>query len=95
MRGYAAIVGVFWQKRRFLPDRATLGLRVLTQFRQALLTHFATGPGGPRCVQVIVGITELDHQITGARNRSTRICGPAPFHVYRRAVREDRSVRRG
>ena len=26
MRGYAAIVGVFWQKRGFLPGRDNLGL---------------------------------------------------------------------
>jgi len=25
MRGYAAIAGVFWQKRWFPPDRGTLG----------------------------------------------------------------------
>jgi hypothetical protein len=27
MRGYAAIIGVFWQKCAFLPDRATVGFK--------------------------------------------------------------------
>lgn len=35
MRGYAAIVGVFRQKRGFLPDRATIGFKLRKQWLEA------------------------------------------------------------
>lgn len=38
MREYAAIVGVFWQKRRFLPGRLALGLSA------GIPGHRARGP---------------------------------------------------
>jgi hypothetical protein len=52
MRGYAAIVGVFWQKRGFLPDRAPVGLSTQQAIQSSVGMGFIPArPSGHRDAQ--------------------------------------------
>ncbi|HWN72527.1 MAG TPA: patatin-like phospholipase family protein, partial [Solirubrobacterales bacterium] len=58
MRGYAAIVGVFWQKRRFLPDRTNSVQILLISLIEALLAIVPERDTDsiPRAAEVPIGL---------------------------------------